>query len=114
MHLNSSSIGLHLLHSTTLTFLSDPLLPRLAAAPAATMCACSLPRSRFHPSSGLRHGSFATTSPFWIARYSTSAGTLPAGYGFYTFWQYADSGTFPGDQDYFNGPMSGLQNLANG
>jgi len=57
---------------------------------------------------------FATTSPFWLARYSTSAGTLPAGYGFYTFWQYADSGTFPGDQDYFNGPMTGLQALANG
>jgi GH25 family lysozyme M1 (1,4-beta-N-acetylmuramidase) len=57
---------------------------------------------------------FATTSPFWIAKYSTSAGTLPGGYGFYTFWQHADSGTFPGDQDYFNGPISGLQALANG
>ncbi len=29
-----------------------------------------------------------------------------------TFWQYADSGTFPGDQDCFNGPLSGPQNLA--
>jgi GH25 family lysozyme M1 (1,4-beta-N-acetylmuramidase) len=57
---------------------------------------------------------FATTSPFWVAKYATSAGTLPAGYGFYTFWQHADSGTFPGDQDYFNGPVSGLQNLALG
>jgi GH25 family lysozyme M1 (1,4-beta-N-acetylmuramidase) len=59
-------------------------------------------------------GSFATTSPFWIARYSTSAGTLPAGYGFYTFWQYADSGTFPGDQDTFNGAYDRLQALALG
>ncbi|BBB00033.1 putative lysozyme precursor [Actinacidiphila reveromycinica] len=57
---------------------------------------------------------FATTSPFWIAKYSTSAGTLPAGYGYYTFWQHADSGTFPGDQDYFNGDLSRLQALALG
>jgi GH25 family lysozyme M1 (1,4-beta-N-acetylmuramidase) len=59
-------------------------------------------------------GSFATTSPLWIARYSTSAGTLPAGYDFYTFWQWADAGTFPGDQDRFNGDLSRLQALALG
>lgn len=59
-------------------------------------------------------GGFATTSPFWVARYSSTAGTLPAGYGVYTFWQYADSGTFPGDQDYFNGDTSRLQALALG
>nr|WP_232792658.1 lysozyme [Actinacidiphila yeochonensis] len=57
---------------------------------------------------------FATTSPFWIAKYSTSAGTLPAGYTYYTFWQHADSGTFPGDQDYFNGDTSRLSALALG
>jgi len=57
---------------------------------------------------------FATTSPFWIAKYASSAGTLPAGYGYYTFWQYADAGTFPGDQDYFNGDLSRLQALALG
>ena len=32
-------------------------------------------------------------------------GALPAGWGFYTIWQYADSGTFPGDQDVFNGSV---------
>ena len=58
-------------------------------------------------------GAFAANDPLFIARYSTSVGTLPAGWGFYTFWQYADSGTFPGDQDRFNGALSGLQNLAN-
>ncbi len=56
---------------------------------------------------------FSSNDPLFIARYSSSVGTLPAGWGFYTFWQYADSGTFPGDQDKFNGPMTGLQNLAN-
>jgi GH25 family lysozyme M1 (1,4-beta-N-acetylmuramidase) len=60
------------------------------------------------------NGGFATTSPFWIARYSTSAGTLPAGYSYYTFWQHADSGVFPGDQDYFNGDQSRLKALALG
>ena len=60
------------------------------------------------------NGGFATTSPFWIARYSSSAGTLPAGYGYYTFWQYADSGVFPGDQDYFNGDTTRLKALALG
>ncbi|WP_328466965.1 lysozyme [Streptomyces sp. NBC_00448] len=56
---------------------------------------------------------FAADDPLFVARYASSAGKLPAGWPFYTFWQHADSGTFPGDQDYFNGPLSGLRNLAN-
>ena len=47
-----------------------------------------------------------------IARYASSVGTLPAGWGFYTFWQYADAGTYPGDQDVFNGAFDRLQALA--
>jgi GH25 family lysozyme M1 (1,4-beta-N-acetylmuramidase) len=58
-------------------------------------------------------GDYGANNPLFIARYASAPGTLPAGWGFYTFWQFADSGTFPGDQDVFNGPMSGLQNLAN-
>jgi GH25 family lysozyme M1 (1,4-beta-N-acetylmuramidase) len=57
---------------------------------------------------------FGSTSPLWIARYASSAGTLPAGWGYYTFWQNADSGVFPGDQDQFNGAYSQLQAIANG
>jgi GH25 family lysozyme M1 (1,4-beta-N-acetylmuramidase) len=57
---------------------------------------------------------FAPTNPLWIARYASGAGTLPAGWSYYTFWQYADSGTFPGDQDQFNGAYDRLQALANG
>lgn len=57
---------------------------------------------------------FAANNPLWIARYSTSAGTLPAGWGFHTIWQYADSGVFPGDQDRFNGAYDRLQAFANG
>ncbi|MER5752839.1 GH25 family lysozyme [Streptomyces sp. NPDC002088] len=57
---------------------------------------------------------FATTNPLWVARYSTSVGTLPAGWSAQSIWQYADSGTFPGDQDVFNGTTAQLQALALG
>ncbi len=57
-------------------------------------------------------GSFGGNNPLFIANYNGTPDPLPAGWGYQTFWQYADSGTFPGDQDYFNGPLSGLQSLA--
>ena len=59
------------------------------------------------------YGGFASHDPLWIANYSASGGgTLPSGWGYYTFWQYADSGSQPGDQDVFNGAYSQLQTLA--
>ncbi|GAB3404319.1 lysozyme [Flindersiella endophytica] len=57
------------------------------------------------------NSSFGSTNPLWIARYSSSVGTLPAGWGFHTFWQYTSS---PIDQNYFNGAIDRLQALANG
>ncbi|MCX5214797.1 lysozyme [Kitasatospora sp. NBC_00240] len=57
---------------------------------------------------------FGATNPLWVARYASSVGTLPAGWGFQTIWQYADSGSLPGDQDWFNGPYDRVQALANG
>lgn len=57
---------------------------------------------------------FQNYDPLWIACYCSTSGTLPAGYGYYTFWQYADSGSLPGDQDVFNGAYSRLQALALG
>lgn len=57
---------------------------------------------------------FASFDPFWIADYASSVGALPAGYGFYTFWQYADSGSLPGDQDVFNGDSTQLLAIADG
>ncbi len=59
-------------------------------------------------------GAFGANDPLWIACYCGSAGTLPAGWSTHTIWQYADSGTFPGDQDVFNGNYRGLQRLAAG
>jgi GH25 family lysozyme M1 (1,4-beta-N-acetylmuramidase) len=59
------------------------------------------------------YGGFATNDPLWIANYSASGGgPLPRGWGFYTFWQYADAGRLPGDQDVFNGAYTRLQALA--
>ena len=59
------------------------------------------------------YSGFGNYDPLWIANYSAShGGTLPHGWGFYTFWQYADSGSLPGDQDVFNGAYSQLKALA--
>ena len=59
------------------------------------------------------NGGFAAYDPLWIANYTASGGgTLPSGWGYYTFWQYADSGSQPGDQDVFNGAYAQLQVLA--
>ncbi|MGA8114674.1 MAG: lysozyme [Actinocatenispora sp.] len=55
---------------------------------------------------------FAKTNPFWIARYSSSQPSAPAGTATWTIWQYASSGTFAGDQDKFNGSMTRLKALA--
>jgi GH25 family lysozyme M1 (1,4-beta-N-acetylmuramidase) len=57
---------------------------------------------------------FGATNPLWIPFYGSSVGALPAGWGFLTIWQYADKGTFPGDQDRFNGAYDRLKALATG
>ncbi|MFI6687081.1 lysozyme [Streptomyces sp. NPDC050485] len=59
-------------------------------------------------------GAFGSTNPLWIARYNTDPGTLPAGWGFYTMWQYTSSGPTVGDHSRFNGAYDRLQALANG
>ena len=54
---------------------------------------------------------FNSTNPLWVARYSTSPGTLPGAWPFHTFWQYSST---PIDQDRFNGDQTRLVALANG
>jgi GH25 family lysozyme M1 (1,4-beta-N-acetylmuramidase) len=58
------------------------------------------------------NGGFGGNDPLFLANYNGTPYPLPAGWGFYTFWQYADSGTFPGDQDVFNGSAARLLALA--
>ena len=55
------------------------------------------------------YGGFGNRDPLWMV----GTGTLP-GWGFYSFAQYAFAGTFPGDQDIFNGSSSRLSRLAVG
>ncbi|MDP5314714.1 lysozyme [Streptomyces poriferorum] len=60
------------------------------------------------------NASFGATNPLWVARYNTTVGTLPAGWGFYTIWQYTSSGPTVGDHNHFNGALDRVQALANG
>jgi GH25 family lysozyme M1 (1,4-beta-N-acetylmuramidase) len=50
-------------------------------------------------------GDFSSTNPLWVARYSSSVGTLPNNWGAWTVWQYSSS---PIDQNQFNGAMDRL------
>ncbi|MFB7912824.1 lysozyme [Streptomyces sp. NPDC056061] len=60
------------------------------------------------------NASFGATNPLWVARYAGAVGELPAGWGFYTMWQYTESGPYVGDHSRFNGAYDRLQALANG
>jgi lysozyme len=58
---------------------------------------------------------FAADHPLWIARYNSSdVGRLPAGWPSWTFWQYDNGGTLPGDQNLFNGSLAQLKKFARG
>ncbi|HEX2392657.1 MAG TPA: GH25 family lysozyme [Solirubrobacterales bacterium] len=59
-------------------------------------------------------GAFSSTNPLWVARRSSTVGVLPYNWSYQTIWQYAFSGTFPGDQDRFNGDYSRVRALALG
>ncbi|MGW0702731.1 lysozyme [Streptomyces sp. NPDC002867] len=60
------------------------------------------------------YSGFAAYNPLWIARYNTTPGELPAGWVYYTMWQYTSSGPIVGDHNKFNGAYDRLQALANG
>jgi hypothetical protein len=55
---------------------------------------------------------FWANPPLWIARYSSSSGTLPEGAPTRSFWQYSSSGPFAGDSDQWNGGLDRLKVLA--
>ncbi|KIJ67630.1 glycoside hydrolase family 25 protein [Hydnomerulius pinastri MD-312] len=58
--------------------------------------------------------SFGNSNPLWIAHYTSDPGPLPAGWDGAAFWQFADKGSDPGDQDYFGGDMQTLVDFATG
>ncbi|MFI6472422.1 lysozyme [Streptomyces sp. NPDC050516] len=58
---------------------------------------------------------FAATHALWLARYADTPGALPAGWSYWTFWQYQNgSGSLPGDQNLFNGTFGQLKRFAAG
>lgn len=57
---------------------------------------------------------FGATNPLRVARYNTTVGELPAGWGYYTMWQYTSSGPTVGDHNRFNGALDRVQALAYG
>ncbi|MQA87943.1 MAG: lysozyme [Streptosporangiales bacterium] len=63
------------------------------------------------------NGGFGNSNALWIARWASSPGTLPSGWGFWTFWQYTSTGSVPGisgnvDRNVFNGALDRLQAFA--
>jgi GH25 family lysozyme M1 (1,4-beta-N-acetylmuramidase) len=61
------------------------------------------------------NASFGAKNPLWLARYGPQPGPLPAGWVFYSFWQYTDNASpNPGDGDYWNGSLVSLQKFARG
>ncbi|MFI7276663.1 lysozyme [Streptomyces sp. NPDC049879] len=58
------------------------------------------------------YSGFASNHPLWVARYASSVGALPAGWGFHTFWQYTSTGPTVGDHNVFNGAIDRLRALA--
>ncbi|MFD9907388.1 lysozyme [Streptomyces sp. NPDC059063] len=52
--------------------------------------------------------------PLWLARWSSSPGVLPSGWSSWTFWQYDNGGTLPGDQNLFYGSTAQLKRFARG
>ena len=56
------------------------------------------------------YSGFASEDPLWLP----TGSTLPAGWSFFTFSQYASDGTLRGDQDAFNGASSQLERIATG
>ena len=57
---------------------------------------------------------FSSESPLVLANYNAQISTIPGGWPYYTIWQYADSYTYGGDADRFNGDITGLKKLASG
>ena len=55
-------------------------------------------------------GDFHTTNPLWVARYSSSVGTLPYNWGVWTVWQYSSAGNM--DKNAFNGTLDRLKVFA--
>jgi GH25 family lysozyme M1 (1,4-beta-N-acetylmuramidase) len=64
------------------------------------------------------YSGFWANHPLWLARWSSTPGTLPAGAPYWSFWQYTASGSVAGiagavDRNHWNGTRDRLIALAN-
>ena len=57
---------------------------------------------------------FNKNNPLVEADYATSISTVPGGWPYETFWQYADTYEYGGDADYWNGAAANLVTFAKG
>jgi lysozyme len=53
-------------------------------------------------------------NPLWVADYNNPDPLLPNGWSTWTIHQWADGGSIPGDQNWFNGDEAALQAFAGG
>ncbi|MEV5931863.1 lysozyme [Streptomyces sp. NPDC052079] len=60
------------------------------------------------------YAGFAATTPLWVARYASTVGELPAGWGTYAMWQYTSTGPTVGDHNRFNGTVDRVRTFALG
>ncbi|MFJ6695531.1 lysozyme [Streptomyces sp. NPDC091272] len=60
------------------------------------------------------YAGFGASNPLWVARYNSTVGELPSGWGTYTMWQYTSTGPTVGDHNRFNGALDRVRALANG
>ena len=57
---------------------------------------------------------FSDECPLDVASWNSEVGSIPGGWPYQTIWQYADSNTYGGDSDEFNGSLDSLKKLATG
>jgi GH25 family lysozyme M1 (1,4-beta-N-acetylmuramidase) len=57
---------------------------------------------------------FVDTNPLVLAKYASSPGSIPGGWGSQTIWQNSDHFTYGGSSDIFNGNYTQLKRLASG
>lgn len=57
---------------------------------------------------------FSNDCPLVLARYASSAGSVPGGWPTYSFWQNSDSYSYGGDSDIWNGDEASLKKFAKG
>lgn len=57
---------------------------------------------------------FSKDCPLVLARYASSAGTVPGGWSTYSFWQNSDAYKYGGDSEIWNGSEASLKKFAKG